>query len=467
MKIPERIVGFLELQDTKFPFEFDKDRFELKLYHPTKYNAYEQIFEGVKSFGINLKEHKWLDKITIRGKTAERYLVYFGVLDNPSSYNGYHTYKADWYYITDNEELINEVRFYGREIDYFYSPTRTFQQNIKYKEEKCVQVKSMSVHTVDCEALKGGSYISRDVNVEILCDSYAIMYHQANAPLDSKSYLKLKFSRKINLEKMIDKVRDVQSFLKYVSYRTNINIDDISTYIAIEDGKVRNCGKLVFRVECKEERNEKAKERIIRAEYINEHIAEILKAIDRGEMPFGHFCDSIEAMSHYPISRIIMILAAFEREFRNIYGPDVRRSEDYKDTKDHIIKLIEEYAAECTGKRKKYVKDFAKVIRNSDSSYGDNFKYALEDCKGIMEPFVIRRFEGTYEEIIEDVSISVNRLRNGVAHSRLDMELEARHLTDIKFVEEMLYVIRLKKIGIEDAIIKKSINELFRENLAL
>ena len=293
------------------------------------------------------------------------------------------------------------------------------------------------------------------------------MYHQANAPLDSKSYLKLKFSRKINLEKMIDKVRDVQSFLKYVSYRTNINIDDISTYIAIEDGKVRNCGKLVFRVECKEERNEKAKERIIRAEYINEHIAEILKAIDRGEMPFGHFCDSIEAMSHYPISRIIMILAAFEREFRNIYGPDVRRLEDYKDTKDHIIKLIEEYAAECTGKRKKYVKDFAKVIRNSDSSYGDNFKYALEDCKGIMEPFVIRRFEGTYEEIIEDVSISVNRLRNGVAHSRLDMELEARHLTDIKFLEEMLYVIRLKKIGIEDAIIKKSINELFRENLAL
>ena len=97
MKIPERIVGFLELQDTKFPFEFDKDRFELKLYHPTEYNAYEQIFEGVKSFGINLKEHKWLDKITIRGKTAERYLVYFGVLDNPSSYNGYHTYKADWY----------------------------------------------------------------------------------------------------------------------------------------------------------------------------------------------------------------------------------------------------------------------------------------------------------------------------------------------------------------------------------
>lgn len=468
MKIPERIVGFLELQDTKFPFEFDKDRFELRLYYPTEDNIYEKFFEGVKSFGIKLKEHKWIDRITIEGRTSERYLIYFGTLDNPSSYNGYRTYKIDWYYITDDdEELINEIRFYGREINYFYNPSRAFQQKVKYKGKQYLQVESMSVQTVDCEALRGGSYLSGDVTVEILCDSYAIMHHQASAPLDSKSYIRLKFSNKINLEAMIDKARDVKNFFKYVNYRTNIDIDDISTYIAVEDGKVRNCGKLVFKKECKEERNEKANERIIRAEYINEHIADILEAIDCGEMPFGHFCDSIEDMSYYPISRIIMILAAFEREFRNIYGQDVKRSDDYKDIKERIIKLIEDYATECTGKRKKYVKDFAKGIRNSDSSYGDKFKYALEDCKDIMEPFVTRRFEGTYEEIIEDVSMSVNGLRNGVAHSRLDMELEARHLTDIKFVEEMLYVIRLKKSGIEDSIIQKSINELFRENIAL
>jgi hypothetical protein len=275
----------------------------------------------------------------------------------------------------------------------------------------------------------------------------------------------MKFSQKIGLSEMIDKARDAQSLLKYVSYRTNTDFADISTYIAMNDGKVRNCGKLVFRVECKEEKNEKAKERIIRAEYIKDHIADILYAIECGEMPFGHFCDSIKAMSYYPMSRIIMILAAFEREFRNIYGQDVRRSEEYKNTKDQIIELIEKQADEFTGKRKKYVKDFANGIRNSDSSYGDNLKYVLEDCKGIMEPFVTKRFEGTYEEIIEDVSLRVNRLRNGVAHGRLDMELEAQHLTDIKFVEETLYAIRLKNIGIEDVIIQKSINELFREKI--
>lgn len=69
-----------------------------------------------------------------------------------------------------------------------------------------------------------------------------------------------------------------------------------------------------------------------------------------------------------------------------------------------------------------------KGIKNSDFSYGDNLKYALEDCKNIMDPFVIRRFHGTYEEIIEDISLIVNELRNGVAHNKLDMQLEARNV---------------------------------------
>lgn len=467
MKIPERIVGFLELKDSRYPFEFDKDKFELNLYHPTENDAFEQIIEGVKGFGFSLKEHKWVNRITIKGKTAESYFIYFGTLDNPSSYNGYQTYKVNWYYITDSDEHIDEVRFFGREIDYFYSPARVFQKKIKYKGEKYAQVESMSVQTLDCDALIGGNYMSRDVNVEISCDSYAIMHVKSSTPIDSKSYLRMRFSQKIDLEEVVEKSSDIQSFLKYVCYRTNIDLTDISTYMATEEGKVRNCGKLVFKVECKEEKNEKAKERIIRAENLYNHTADIIEAIDCGEISFGHFCNSIESMAHYPISRIIMILAAFEREFRNIYGQDVRRSEVYKDTKNQIIKLLENQAEELTGKRKKYVKDFVKGIKNSDSSYGENFKYALEDCKGIMEPFITRRFEGTYEEIIEDVSFNVNSLRNGIAHSRLDMELEARHITDIKFVEEMLYVIRLKKIGIEDAVIQKSINELFRENITL
>ena len=468
MKIPKRVIGFLELNNTKFPFEFDKNTFELKLYFPTENDAYEQIFSGLSSYRSNLKEHKWINRITINGRTAERYLVYFGTSDDPSIYNGYRIYNVDWYYVTDNEgEFIDEIRFYGREIDYFYNPTIIFQQIVKYKEEKYISVESLSVHTVDIEDLRCGTYMSNGVQVDVSCCSTAKMNYQSTSPLDSKSFLKLRFSEKINLDELINKARIIQNLIKYVSYRTNNVFSDISTYIVVEDDKVRNCGKLIFNTHVKEEQNEKAKERIIKAEDLNEHVSYLLKVIESGEMAFGHYCNSIEDTRHYPISRIIMILAAFEREFRNVYGQDVRRSEDYKETKTEIVDLIMKYAENMTGKRKKYIKKFAKGIMNTDSSYGDNLKYAFEDCKIIMEPFVIKHFNGTYEEIIEDVSLNINDLRNGVAHSRLDMKLEARHLTDIHLVEEMLYVIRLKSIGVDKTRIKKIVNELFGENMAL
>lgn len=465
--MPERLLGLLELKDSKIPFEFDKESFELRLYQPVEDGRYGQMYKGILIMASNLKEHKWADRIIIKGKTSEGYLMYFGTTDDYSSYNDYRTYNIDWYYITDiNENLIDEIRFYGREIDYFFSPEHAFQKKIKYKNEKYVTVESMSVQTVECEALNCGAYMSGKIRVDVSCNSYATMYPQSSAPLNSKSFLRLKFSEKIGLNEVIKKVRNVQKFLEYTNYRTNIEFSNISTYV-LENNKVRNCGQIVFNAECKDECSKRAKERIIKAEYLKEHVSDILKAIDGDEISFGYLCSSVENMSHYSISRIIMILASFEREFRNIYGQDVRRSEEYKETKNQVIGLIEEHAETLTGKRKKYVKDFAKGIKNHDSSYGDNLKYALEDCKEIIEPFVIRRFDGTYEEIIEDVSLNINGLRNGIAHSRLDLELEARHLTDIKFVEELLYVIRLKSIGVDRLTIQKSINELFRENMAL
>ena len=78
-----------------------------------------------------------------------------------------------------------------------------------------------------------------------------------------------------------------------------------------------------------------------------------------------------------------------------------------------------------------------------------------------MDVFIKKCFDESYEEAVEGISESINKLRNGIAHSRLDMEIEPRHITDIKLIEEMLYVIRLKKLGIEVSVIQKVINELF------
>ena len=61
----------------------------------------------------------------------------------------------------------------------------------------------------------------------------------------------------------------------------------------------------------------------------------------------------------------------------------------------------------------------------------------------------------------------MGEFRNGIAHSRLDLHFEAIHLSDIKAVEELLYVMRLKKLQLKPLEIQTAIKDLFLERVAL
>ena len=69
--------------------------------------------------------------------------------------------------------------------------------------------------------------------------------------------------------------------------------------------------------------------------------------------------------------------------------------------------------------------------------------------------------------VVRDLSGRVGEIRNGIAHSKMNFELDAIHLADIKIIEELNYAIRLKKAGVPDNNIRKGINALFKENIAL
>lgn len=84
-----------------------------------------------------------------------------------------------------------------------------------------------------------------------------------------------------------------------------------------------------------------------------------------------------------------------------------------------------------------------------------------------MDIFVARKYKGNNKEATEGIAMRIGELRNGIAHSRLDLKIEPISLADIKIIEELTYAIRLKKLGIKNLDCKKSINRLFGEQFAL
>ena len=58
-------------------------------------------------------------------------------------------------------------------------------------------------------------------------------------------------------------------------------------------------------------------------------------------------------------------------------------------------------------------------------------------------------------------------MRNGIAHNKLDFDFAPIHLSDIKIIEELLYIMRLIDVGVKEENCKHIINELFDENIGL
>ena len=89
------------------------------------------------------------------------------------------------------------------------------------------------------------------------------------------------------------------------------------------------------------------------------------------------------------------------------------------------------------------------------------------DCEEIMEPFLEKWYVGDYAGNIFNLSARMGEFRNGIAHSRLDLRYEAIHLSDVRIVEELLYAMRLKKIGLQTSQIQKAISDLFVERIVV
>lgn len=91
----------------------------------------------------------------------------------------------------------------------------------------------------------------------------------------------------------------------------------------------------------------------------------------------------------------------------------------------------------------------------------------MTEYQTIMEPFIKSKYDGALDATIEEVCDRMNTVRNGIAHSRLDLDLEAIHLSDLKIIEELLYAMRLQYLHIDSRLIRIGIKKLFGENIAV
>lgn len=470
MKKLTEIYGYVAIKKTECPFHFNSEDFTLKVYPPTRDKWYweKYDFSGfLKDYGDHIeKKHERIKEKTIKGVTSEEYNIYFGIGILSNQYNGFKEFKINWVIYFSEEydvDKIDGLKISGGDINLFYPACKVLNPQIELTEEG--YIKEAAVFAKKQEYLSCGKYeVSENVfaNVEINAIPQ-IRFRNFDNPIDARSSIIVNYSEGVGIKTVLDTIQDIKNFFYYTCYRNNILFSDMDIYWHNPDKKMDFCGKILLPTENQKENHKDLRKRIITYDFWGERMADMLMVIKKKLIEYDYIPDCINNTRIYPSSRFIAILAEFEREYRNIYGTDNIRSDDYKDSKKKVIDVLNDFLKDKKGKEKKYIKSFIKTIENSDDSYESRVNKALKECQDIMEPFINVVYKDNFEEAVDNISERMGSVRNGFMHSRLDLKIEAIHLEDIRIVEKLTYAIRLKTFEEDNKKIYNEIKKLFGE----
>ena len=400
MKEPDRLAGFVEFEETTFPFEFYENSFTLRLYPPSiqeweRRSSPSYFFNNLDRY--DTKEHKWIECIELHGKTYKQHSVLFYVSSDFSNDNGFICFDVRWYYCYADsltESNIGCFRISGRVVDAFHWPSRAMNTKVSFSE-RGRQLQKLEVDLKDQNALDCGSYVLTD-NTRVQMEAGSIVYYrfQACQPVNADSIITSVLSQNIDVYQLVNAIRNLQLFFQYVTYRRNIDVYDVDVGFLTNEGKQKYPGLFVMKRTYHEPEDEtRAKKRIIRSTLLGKHTGAIIDLINQDKLIFQHICECIDDRRQYTQARMIMVFTAFEREYFNIYGQDTERSVDYLSVKAEIVDLIDAYREkQATSKRKAHAKDIREFVCSRDRSSGANMKYAFNDCKDILVPFIRRKY---------------------------------------------------------------------------
>lgn len=162
--------------------------------------------------------------------------------------------------------------------------------------------------------------------------------------------------------------------------------------------------------------------------------------------------------------------AGFEWQFKSIYGNvKSKKNENFSNIKEEICSFIDDLISNNTGKKKKYSKEFKKIIDHKDMRLKEKIKYALKNNSEEIDIFIrtLYSINSLEEPSYEQIGKRLSKERNNYAHGNISAEIDHLVVLDVLVVEWLLYIMVLKEANYSSQVIKKIINKLFNRNVAL
>lgn len=367
-----------------------------------------------------------------------------------------------------NRDLIDRIEFSCPEINYIHPVNQAIELTIdpldySGKGIAAISTPSFDVTTtekqmfcVDGKEVRSFFAISRTISTKI---------HEP--PLSLNAALMFEFDATDNYGFILRLWQIARDFIRFLCYRKNVFIPSAGLSAPYEGEKhERFATMFLVRQNGKTEQDALQKGRYIKQIYISGNEGIILKDVATESIYLRHLPESYRLGRHIDAARFVMIMAAFEWEFRRLYPEGVRKTDTKIEVERIVSEEIENQLQAAHGEKRRIYK-FLRGLVKSDSLQSEIIQTG-KDFSDIIGVFGDRLYSMNGQKLeYNEMGRRLADQRNHFAHGDLDKEFIGLSLLDLIYMEYIVYAMQLKYYGVEKIAIQKAINELFHLNFAL
>ena len=259
-----------------------------------------------------------------------------------------------------------------------------------------------------------------------------------------------------------------KQFIQFLCYRKNIEFGKVELAAPCKDGKHEVFAELYVLDEGADTEIQPLKDgRYIKQAHISGFEGQILSDIANEKLYLRHLPESFENSQHIDAARFIMITAAFEWEFNRLFPDGISKSKERLEAELEVSQKLGALIDSSSGRIKKIYKSLLKSIERSPS-LSNKIEEIGSNMGSLLDPFEKQLYYINKEQLdYTDMGRRLADQRNHFAHGDLDKDFIGLSLLDLIFLQRIIYAMQLKRVGIEDKQIQRSINDLFKCRLVI
>lgn len=461
------IQGTLEYKEIEFDFILDKDNLQLKPKEKFE-KKFVKYFRKDLGNGAYTYKDNYLEAEYLVGQRLENYQK---IILIPESKNINTNFFTDFLYIRvkyiiylNSRDPISKLSIYCKELNAIYDIRKSIEKS-EFNKNGEAEIKLKPFDENQAEKFK---FNLRDKNIECSFNISKTLYGKITEfPVQIRSAISLNFESTDNYMIIADLYDVVNKFIQFLCYRKNVTMEEVKIFTESKEGKFRQIGTLeTLNNDVIQEDDKIIENRFISYDYIKGSENNIFQSISDGDLYMRHFPLTYKEGKKENESTFIMTTAAFEWEFKKIYKEGIPHSDATKEAQEKVTEKIEDLRRNSTGKKRKIYKNLLKFI--TLEGFAENLEYTCKNLNDIIYPFGNMLYEINNEKLdYKKMGERVSEQRNHFAHGDIDQEFIGLALLDLIFLKEIVYAMQLKRFGLTNENIKKSLNDLFNAGLQL